>query len=103
MTEQEMRDREKVASLMLRLSIPTGHGDTIDDLLATLEAEISDRYHMGELAERACWIIRQKDGEAVHQEALKRIEMLMEAEKGTPDGQELDLLVTVAQFYERLE
>ena len=38
--EQEIIDREKVASLMLRNSIATGHGDTIDDLLRELEGEI---------------------------------------------------------------
>lgn len=32
--------REKVAQMMLRLSIATGHGDTIDDLLRELEAYI---------------------------------------------------------------
>jgi len=30
--------REKVASLMLRIGVATGHGDTIDDLLSELEA-----------------------------------------------------------------
>ena len=33
-------DLEKVAQMMLRCSIATGHGDTIDDLLAELEAYI---------------------------------------------------------------
>lgn len=33
-------DREKVASMMMRNSIATGHGDTIDDLLAELEAHV---------------------------------------------------------------
>ncbi len=36
-------DREKVAAMMLRLSIATGHGDTIDDLLGELEAHIRRR------------------------------------------------------------
>jgi hypothetical protein len=36
-------DREKVAALMIRLSIATGHGDTIDDLISELEAAIVDR------------------------------------------------------------
>lgn len=36
-------DREKVAAMMMRLSIARGHGDTIDDLLSELEAEIAKR------------------------------------------------------------
>lgn len=32
--------REKVAAMMLRLSIATGHGDTLDDLINELEASI---------------------------------------------------------------
>lgn len=36
----ELVAREKVAQMMLRLSIATGHGDTIDDLLRELEAYI---------------------------------------------------------------
>lgn len=38
----KVTDREKVARLMLDQGIATGHGDTIDDLLATLSAEIDD-------------------------------------------------------------
>ncbi len=34
--------REKVAAMMLRLSIATGRGDTIDDLLGELEAHIRE-------------------------------------------------------------
>jgi len=37
---QHKMDREKVAAMMLRLGIATGHGDTIDDLLGELEAGI---------------------------------------------------------------
>lgn len=39
-------DREKVASLMMRLSLATGHGDTLDDLLATLESEAERRFRL---------------------------------------------------------
>jgi len=35
--------REKLAAMMLRLSIPTGHGDTFDDLLRELEAALRER------------------------------------------------------------
>lgn len=34
--------REKIADFMLRLSIPTGHGDTIDDLLVELAGWIGE-------------------------------------------------------------
>lgn len=34
--------REKVAAMMLRLSLATGHGDTLDDLLGELEPQIRD-------------------------------------------------------------
>jgi hypothetical protein len=60
-----------------------------------------EAYYMGQLAERACWIVRRRDGEAVHQEALKRVEMLMDAEIGSSEGEELDLLVAIIQFYEK--
>ncbi len=39
---QEIKDREKVAAMMLRCGIATGHGDTIDDLLSELEGAISN-------------------------------------------------------------
>jgi hypothetical protein len=35
--------REKVAAMMLRLSIATGHGDSFDDLLGELEAELREQ------------------------------------------------------------
>lgn len=42
---------EKIAALMIRCSIPTGHGDTLDDLLVELEAGIkkitADAYRRG--------------------------------------------------------
>lgn len=44
-------DREKVAALMLRNGIATGHGDTIDDLLGELEAWLK-RFHDHDLAIR---------------------------------------------------
>lgn len=37
--------REKVAAMMIRLSIATGHGDTFDDLLDELEAALRSRAH----------------------------------------------------------
>jgi hypothetical protein len=39
-TTARNEEREKVAALMLRTSIATGHGDTIDDLLRELEIAI---------------------------------------------------------------
>ncbi len=39
-----MHDREKVAALMMRLGIATGHGDTIDDLLWVLETHLSGSF-----------------------------------------------------------
>jgi hypothetical protein len=44
MTEEEVRreDREKLAAMMIRLLIATGHGDTIDDLLGELEAAVEE-------------------------------------------------------------
>ena len=42
--DARFQDREKVAQMMMRLSIATGHGDTIDDLLAELEAAIRARH-----------------------------------------------------------
>jgi hypothetical protein len=38
---EQAKAREKVAAMMIRNSIATGHGDTIDDLLAELEAHLS--------------------------------------------------------------
>lgn len=32
--------REKIAAMMLRCSLSTGHGDTVDELLAELEPQI---------------------------------------------------------------
>ena len=32
--------REKIAAMMLRCSLATGHGDTVEDLLAELEPQI---------------------------------------------------------------
>ncbi len=39
-----MHDREKVAALMMRLGVATGHGDTIDELLGVLEFELSGSF-----------------------------------------------------------
>jgi len=41
-TTARNEEKEKVAALMLRTSIATGHGDTIDDLLRELEGAIVD-------------------------------------------------------------
>lgn len=54
-------DREKVASMILRLCFATGHGDTIDDLLAELEAQVLEKREIarqrieGLEAEREQW------------------------------------------------
>jgi hypothetical protein len=42
---QEVLDdcREKLAAMMIRVSIATGHGDTFDDLLGELEAAIKEQ------------------------------------------------------------
>ena len=37
---RQISDKEKIASLMIRTGIATGHGDTIDDLLRELEGSI---------------------------------------------------------------
>ena len=41
--------------------------------------------------------------EEEHQKALSRIEELMEAEPNTPEGDELDFLVTLVEKYEDKE
>ena len=38
---------------------------------------------------------------ADHRAALKEIEALMSARQGTPEGERLDLLVTLVEAYER--
>jgi HTH-type transcriptional regulator/antitoxin HigA len=44
--------------------------------------------------------IRPIRTEQDHDEALKRIDKLMSAEYGTPEGDELDMLVTLVDAYE---
>jgi HTH-type transcriptional regulator/antitoxin HigA len=44
--------------------------------------------------------IRPIHSEQDHDEALKRIDQLMSAEYGTPEGDELDMLVTLVDAYE---
>jgi HTH-type transcriptional regulator / antitoxin HigA len=39
--------------------------------------------------------------EADHKQALTRLELLMEAKPGTPEGDELDILATLVDAYER--
>lgn len=39
--------REKLAAMMIRVSIATGHGDTFDDLLGELEAALKERMTNG--------------------------------------------------------
>lgn len=58
-------------------------------------------YHMGELAERAVQRERHRHAYYVLEVALHRVELLMGAEPGTPEGQELDLLADLILFYER--
>lgn len=44
-------ERQKVANWMMERSIPTGHGDTVEDLLAELRASVAEE--MRERAARA--------------------------------------------------
>lgn len=45
--------------------------------------------------------IKPIHSEADYQEALNQIETLMDAKEGTPDGDKLDILVTLVEAYER--
>ncbi len=42
MSKDEEIYREKLAAMMIRVSIATGHGDTFDDLLGELERVLKD-------------------------------------------------------------
>jgi HTH-type transcriptional regulator/antitoxin HigA len=44
--------------------------------------------------------IRPIRTDADHKSALRRIEQLMDSEPGTPEGDELDVLVTLVEAYE---
>lgn len=46
-------------------------------------------------------IIKPIHSEADHAAALDRIEALMDAEPGTPEGDELDILATLVEVYEQ--
>lgn len=46
-------------------------------------------------------IIKPIHSEADHAAALDRIEALMDAEAGTPEGDELDILATLVEVYEQ--
>jgi len=46
-------------------------------------------------------IIKPIHSEADHAAALERIEALMDAEPGTPEGDELDILATLVEVYEQ--
>jgi len=48
-------------------------------------------------------VIKEIETEEEHQKALSRIEELMDAELGTPEGDELDFLVTLVEKYEDKE
>ena len=50
-------EREKVAALMMRLSIATGHGDTIDNLLSELEAAVVEKD--AQIAAARSWLGRE--------------------------------------------
>lgn len=43
---------ERIAEMMIRCSLATGHGDTVVDLLAELEAQIKELQSRAEIAER---------------------------------------------------
>ena len=40
-----MNDTEKLAQMMIRCGLATGHGDTIDDLIFELEKQIKNTSH----------------------------------------------------------
>lgn len=44
--------------------------------------------------------IREIESEEEYRAALKRVEALMDAEGGTPEGQELDRLAALVEAYE---
>ena len=45
--------------------------------------------------------IRPIHDEDAYREALRRIEAFMDAEAGTPEGDQLDVLTTLVEAYER--
>ena len=45
--------------------------------------------------------IRPVNSEQAHNEAIERIETLWGAESGTPEGDELDVLLTLVRVYEK--
>ena len=57
-----MDDTEKLAQMMIRCGLPTGHGDTIDDLIFELEKQI-------------------KNTSNAFSDALKKIELLRTKQK----------------------
>lgn len=67
------------------------------------EVEDTESYRMGMAFERAKQTMARAFGKGVHQAIMERALDLMDAEKDTPEGRELDLLATLAQFYEREE
>ena len=50
--EANANQREKLAGWMLANGIATGHGDTIDDLLAELTQQINETVHKAEESQR---------------------------------------------------
>jgi len=87
--EDRVADREKVAALMMRLSLATGHGDTLDDLLATLEGEIARRFQreyergrldatMAIIEQQAAppWYAKGNRTEHIHRVGIGRVESL---------------------------
>jgi hypothetical protein len=65
--------------------------------------EESESYKMGMAFERAKAAMSRAFGKSVHQAIMERALDLMDAEKDTAEGRELDLLGQLAQFYEREE
>lgn len=55
---------EKLASMMLRCSLATGHGETIDDLISEMEWQIKERSNRAEAAESRLAAIDAYRGEA---------------------------------------
>jgi HTH-type transcriptional regulator/antitoxin HigA len=47
-------------------------------------------------------MVKSIETEADYQQALKRIDQLMEAKPDTPEGDELDVLATLVERYESL-
>ena len=96
---EKMRNREKVAELMMRLSLATGHGDTLDDLLVTLEGEAARRFQLEYERGRAdatAAIIAQQSAPPWYGKKT-RIERIRAAGLSETAAKERDELITALQ------